>query len=71
MESWLQSNASEEPKNVLLVHQPDIHSSTTSMVLVCLITIMNRHLFVEGASEALPFIQDLAQNFPYTKMSGS
>lgn len=32
---------------------------------------MNREVFIEGAPEALPFIQNLAQNFPYTKMSYS
>jgi len=30
---------------------------------------MNRDLFINGATEALPFIQDFAQHYPYTKMS--
>ena len=32
---------------------------------------MNRDMFINGAAEALPFIQDLAQNYAYTKMSHS
>ena len=30
---------------------------------------MNRDLFVDGAYETLPFIQNLAQNYPYTELS--
>lgn len=41
------------------------------MVLACLTALMNRDLFVLGATEALPFVANLAQNYPYTKMSFS
>jgi len=39
------------------------------MVLACLIALLNRDHFIDGPREALPFIANLAQNFPYTIMS--
>lgn len=41
------------------------------MTLACLVALLNREVFIDGAVEALPFIQNLGQNFDYTKMSYS
>jgi len=69
MASWI--NLSDNERKVILVHQSDLHSSNPTMTLACLIALMNREIFIEGVPEVLPFIQNLAQNFPYTKMSYS
>ncbi len=67
MASWI--NLDEQEHNVILLHQSDLYSSNSTMVLSCLVSLLNRDLFQNGPKEALPFITNLAQNFPYTKMS--
>ena len=54
MASWI--NLSDHERNIILMHQPDLHSSNPSMALACLIALMNRALFVDGTTEVLPFI---------------
>ena len=41
------------------------------MTLACLTALLNREVFIDGATEVIPFIQNLGQNFDYTKMSYS
>ena len=41
------------------------------MVLACLVALMNKDIFVEGAYETLPFIQNLCSQWPYTALSVS
>ena len=41
------------------------------MTLACLTALLNREVFIDGATEVIPFIQNLGQNFEYTKMSYS
>ena len=41
------------------------------MTLACLTALLNREVFIDGATEAIPYIQNLGQNFDYTKMSYS
>lgn len=69
MASWI--NTSESGEHKVLLHQPDLHSSNPSLILACLVALMHRDIFVDGAIEALPFVADLAQNFAYTEMSFS
>ena len=69
MASWIHTSESKE--HVVLLHQPDLHCSNPSLVLACLVALMHRDLFVDGATEALPFVAELAQNFAYTHMSYS
>ena len=59
MASWIQMSEEGEP-NMVLLHQPDLHSSNATMVLACLIALMHREIFVQGATEVLPFVQELA-----------
>ena len=54
MASWI--NLSDDEKNIVLLHQSDLHTSNPTMVLACLVALMNRDLFINGAIEALPFI---------------
>ena len=41
------------------------------MPLACLTALLHREVFIDGATEVIPFIQNLGQNFEYTKMSYS
>lgn len=70
MASWIKNTSSEE-KHIVLLHQPDLHCSTPTLVLSCLVALIYRDTFVEGPAEALPFVANLAQNYPYTKMGFS
>ena len=69
MASWI--NTSEQEQHVVLLHQSDLHTSNPTMVLACLTALMNRDLFIGGAFETLPFIQNLASQYPYTTLSVS
>ena len=64
MASWI--NLSDEEANIVLMHQPDLHTSNPTMILACLAALMHRDIFIRGTEETLPFIQDLASNFAYT-----
>lgn len=70
MASWINLSEEGEP-NMVVMHQPDLHSSNATLVLACLIAFMHRETFVEGATEVLPFVQELAQFYTYTDMSWS
>jgi len=67
MAAWI--NSSEAEPNVVLLQQSDLHTSNPSLVLACVTALMNRELFIDGAYETLPFIQDLASNYAYAQMS--
>ena len=54
MASWI--NFSGDERHVVLVHQSDLHTSNPTMVLACLIALLNRDIFPEGCAEVLPFI---------------
>ena len=70
MASWVNlSGESSDAANIVLLHQPDLHTSNPTLVLACLAALMHRSVFVDGTVETLPFIQDLASNYAYTKMS--
>ena len=58
MASWIKNSSGSE-RNIVLVHQSDLHSSNPTMTLACLIALMNRELFIDGPMEVLPFIQNL------------
>ena len=62
---------SDDERKIVLLHQPDLHTSNPTMALACLIALMNRKLFIDGTQEVLPFLQDLGSNFAYTKFSFS
>ena len=56
---------------MVLLHQSDLHTSNPTMVLACLVALMNKDIFLEGAFETLPFIQNLSSHYPYTALSVS
>ena len=59
MASWI-NLSDEKERKVVLLHQPDMHSSTPTLVAACLVSLIYKDLFLDGPTEALPFIKDLA-----------
>ena len=67
MLSWIK--LSQDEKNLVLLHQSDLHTSNPTLIAACLVAVLHRELFISGAMETLPFIAALGSSYPYTKMS--
>ena len=60
-------------EHAAILHQPDLHTSNTTFILACLVAFLHRRgIFRDtGSQGALRFIQKLASNYSYTRMSAS
>ena len=54
MASWIRQSGPE--RNIIMLHQSDLHTSNPTMLLACLIALMNREIFIDGAKETLPYV---------------
>ena len=55
MASWINLGSDDE-RNIILMHQSDLHTSTPTYTLACLIAFLNPDTLLDGAHDAVPFI---------------
>jgi len=65
MTSWLKNSSD----HVIVVHQHDLKTSNPTLLLACLLSMMFKEEFPDGAAQVLPYVREMGSFHPQTVLS--